>query len=125
MRAPALWNAPTRSVPASPEHSASTSARAACSRATIASAWCSRMRPASVSSPGRGPPGRSTRRRPTSRSSVASCWLTADCVYPRAIGGAAERAVLGDRLECGQMAQLDAQPGIRFHDGNHRYVDLY
>jgi hypothetical protein len=32
--------------------------------------------------------------------------------------------MLGDRLEGGQMTQLDAEPGIRFHDGNHRYVDL-
>ena len=30
--------------------------------------------------------------------------------------GAAERAVLGDGLECRQMAQLDAQPVIRFHN---------
>ena len=35
-----------------------------------------------------------------------------------------ERAVLGDRLERGQVPQLDSQPLIRFHDGNHRYVDL-
>ena len=85
MRAPALWNAPTRSVPASPDWSASMSARAACSRATIASAWRSSSRPASVSSTGRGPPGRSTSRGPTSRSSVAICWLTADWVYPSAV----------------------------------------
>ena len=46
----------------------------------IDSAWRSSSRPASVSAIGRGPPGRSTSRSPTARSSVAICWLTADCV---------------------------------------------
>ena len=37
-------------------------------------------RPASVSETARGPPGRSSRRSPTSRSRVWICWLIADCV---------------------------------------------
>jgi hypothetical protein len=32
--------------------------------------------------------------------------------------------VFRERLERRQVAKLDAEPGIRFHDGNHRYVDL-
>jgi hypothetical protein len=30
--------------------------------------------------------------------------------------GAAERALAGDRLEGGQVTELDAEPTIRFHD---------
>ena len=71
---------PMRSGPASPESSAARSACAAWSRAAIASAWRSRSAPASVSETGRGPPGRSISRRPTIRSSMAICWLIADCV---------------------------------------------
>ena len=48
--------------------------------ATIRSAWRSSTVPASVIEIFRGPPGRSTRRSPTARSSVAICWETADCV---------------------------------------------
>jgi hypothetical protein len=39
-------------------------------------------------------------------------------------GRAPEGAVLGDRLEGREMPELDSQPRIRFHDGNHRYLDL-
>src|SRR5437763_1254342 len=74
---------PTRSGPAAPSARAAMSACAASSWATIASACRRRSRPASVTSTGLGPPGRSTRRCPTVRSSCAICWLTADCVYPR------------------------------------------
>ena len=59
---------------------AATSACAACRRATITSAWRSRRVPASVSETARGPPGRSSSRSPTIRSSVWICWLIADCV---------------------------------------------
>ena len=44
------------------------------------SAWRSSTLPASVMEIGRGPPGRSTSLVPTAFSSVAICWLTADCV---------------------------------------------
>ena len=56
------------------------SACAAARRATIASAWRRSSRPASVSETARGPPGRSTSFAPTTFSSWAICWLTADCV---------------------------------------------
>ena len=35
-----------------------------------------------------------------------------------ALGGAAERALLGDRLERGQMPQFDPEPSIRSHNRN-------
>ncbi len=38
-------------------------------------------------------------------------------------GGGAERAVAGDRLERGEMAQLDSQPRITFHNRNERLLD--
>ena len=79
-RAPTDWYVPTRSVPVSPARSAAMSARAASIRATIASAWRRRSSPASVSDTARGPPGRSTSVSPTIFSSVAICWLIADCV---------------------------------------------
>ena len=56
------------------------SARAASSRATIASAWRRSSSPASVRETARGPPGRSISVSPTIFSSVAICWLTADWV---------------------------------------------
>ena len=86
--APTLWNVPTRSRPASPASSALMSAFAASSLAWIASACLSRIRPASVSEIGRGPPGRSISLSPTMRSSVAICCETADCVYPSTVAAA-------------------------------------
>ena len=78
--APTLWKMPTWSEPASPAERAARSDCAACSRETIARAWRSSSRPASVSATGLGPPGRSTSFSPTMRSRVAICWLTADWV---------------------------------------------
>jgi len=46
----------------------------------IESAWRRSSSPASVRLTARGPPGRSTSCSPTIRSSVAICWLIADCV---------------------------------------------
>src|ERR1700712_4802848 len=48
-----------------------------------ARAWRWRISPASVRVAASEPFGRSISCRPTSRSSVAIWWLTADCVYPR------------------------------------------
>ncbi len=78
--APTLWNVPIRRQPLCPSDSAAMSARAASNRATIASAWRRSNAPASVSVTARGPPGRSSSRSPTIRSSVWICWLIADCV---------------------------------------------
>ena len=80
-RAPADWNVPTRSVPASP-------ARSACEvglgglepgddRLGVAEQQLRRPRSARRRA---ARPGRSTSCSPTIRSSVAICWLTADCV---------------------------------------------
>src|ERR671936_844488 len=38
--------------------------------------------------------------------------------------GAAERAVLRDRLKRRQMAEFNPEPAIRFHDRNEQYLDL-
>ena len=39
-------------------------------------------------------------------------------------GGPPERAVLGNRLKRSQVAELNSQPLIRFHNGNDPYFDL-
>ena len=70
--------------------------------------------PASVSEIGLGLPGRSTRRSPTMRSSVAICCDIADCVA-QALGGLPEGALVGDRLERSN-GQVEPEPTISFHD---------
>ena len=55
--------------------------------------------------------------------------LLADCRLRVAerLGGAAERALAGDRLEGREMPDLDAEPAvasIRFHDRREHYLDL-
>jgi hypothetical protein len=71
---------PTRKLPDRPPASEAISAEASSTLETMFSAWRARRSPASVSSTGRRPPGRSTSLRPRLRSSAAICWLTADWV---------------------------------------------
>ncbi len=73
----ALGKLATRSSPPSRPAIAASSCSASSRRQKTASACERRMRPASVSL---GPEAvRSSSGIPTSRSSVATCWLTADC----------------------------------------------
>ena len=73
----ALGKLASRSSPASRPAIAFSSCSASSSRARAASAWRTSIRPASFSF---GPLRvRSSSGIPTSFSSVATCWLTADC----------------------------------------------
>ena len=76
--APAVGNATIRSRPPRRPAIASSSASASARRASTASAWRTSASPASVSFTPRAL--RSTRTVPASRSSVAICCETADCV---------------------------------------------
>ena len=80
IRTPTLWNVPTRSVPAS--------ALGERLQIGLGGAHCSgrspcvteQPLPASVGVTARLPPGRSSSCIPAARSSIATCWLMADCV---------------------------------------------
>ena len=74
----ALGNAVTSIRPSGPRPAADSSASAASTVARIRSAWSASRRPESVSLALRAV--RSSSGVPTSRSSVASCWETADGV---------------------------------------------
>ena len=99
-----------RMVPRSPAAMAATSAWAAPSRRSTPRACSTIVRPASVSSTGRGPPGRSNSGVPTMRSSAAICWLTADWVYPSRAAARRERALVGDGQQRLEVAQLEGRP---------------
>ena len=71
---------PTRIGSSSPAVSELRSACALASRSPIACACSITISPARVSRTGCEPPGRSISFCPTTRSSVAICWLMADCV---------------------------------------------
>ena len=92
------------------------SAWAAASRATIASAWRLRSRPASVSETARGPPGRSTSLRADELLEPGDLLADGRLRVAEAFRGPAEGALALDGLQRREMAQLDAQPFIRFSD---------
>src|SRR4051812_29379670 len=77
----AVGKLPKRSRAARRPAISASSCSVASSRALMARPWRARTCPASVSAIGRVP--RSTSRSPVSRSSAATCWLTADWVSPR------------------------------------------
>ena len=117
MRVPTLWNVPTRSRPASPASSAFMSAFAASSRAWIASA-CRRR-----TSPGLGqrdrPRAAGALDEPQPDDALERRDLLRDgrLRVAEPLGRPAERALVGDRLERDEVAQVESEPAIRFHDG--------
>ena len=123
-RAPADWKVPTRSVPASPARSACRSACAAWRRATIDSAWRSSSRPASVSETG----ARAARAldEPLADDPLERRDLLADrrLRVAEPFRRAAERALVRERLQRCEVADLDAEPTIRFHDRFQLYIHL-
>ena len=84
----------------------------------IESAWRSRRTPASVSETGARPAGPLDE--PLADDPLERRDLLADrrLRVAESFGGAPERALLGDRPQRGEVAQLDAEPTIRFHNGS-------
>ena len=72
--------------------------------------------PASVSETARGPPGRSTQALADEPLERLDLLADRGLRVAERLGRPAERALARDRLERGQMAHLDAEPTIRFHD---------
>ena len=92
------------------------SACAAFSRATIASAWPSSSRPASVIATGpraAGPLDELLADDPLERGDLLADGRLRVAEPARR---AAERALLRHRLQRGEVPQLDAEPTIRFHN---------
>ena len=81
-------------------------------------AWRRRSSPASVSETRRGPPGPLDE--PLADHALERLDLLADrgLRVSEPLRGAAERALLGHRLERGQMPQFDPEPSIRSHNRN-------
>ena len=116
IRAPTLWNVPTRSRPASPASSAP------CPPWRPAAAPGSRRRgaagsgPASVSEIGRGPPGPLDQPQPDDALERRDLLRDRRLRVAETLRRPPERALVGDRLERDEMAQVEPEPAIRFHD---------
>ena len=126
IRAPALWNVPTRSVPPSPvEHREHVGLRPRFSRARIASACRSTSLPASVSDTAARPPGRSISLHADDLLERRDLLADRRLRVAEPAGRAAEVPVLGDRLERRQMTNLDAHQATMVCDRNVHYLAFY